>query len=236
VSSVSAVIVAAGKGERLGSRKQFLPLAELPLLLWSVQTFATHPAVVETVVVLPEDAVSSPPDWLVRQGLKLCPGGASRRESAGLGVAAASAAAGLILIHDAARPFVTHALIDRVINAAARSGAAVPLIPLADTIKQLQGERVTGTVDRAGLGRAQTPQGFEAALIREVHDRASRSRATASDDVALCEAAGHTVLAVEGDPHNLKITTLEDLALAEWLVGSGRITPPATGRAAGGPR
>lgn len=235
MKSASAVIVAAGKGERLGSAKQYLPLGGIPILQWSVRTFAGHPGVGEIVVVLPAEQVAEPPDWLTASSVRCCPGGKTRRESAGAGVLAADPGAEFILIHDAARPFVSSAVIDRVLAGASRSGAALPVLPVVDTIKRTEGGLVVDTVARSGLGRAQTPQAFEAQLIRGLHARASETGSIASDDAALCEEAGQAVTVVEGDPWNLKITTRADLDLANWLVESGRLRAPLSGNVAGGP-
>jgi 2-C-methyl-D-erythritol 4-phosphate cytidylyltransferase len=229
------VIVAAGKGERLGSPKQFLPLGGIPLLLWSVRAFDRHPSIGEVVVVLPEATVGSPPEWLREESVRWCAGGETRRESAGSGVLATDSDASLILIHDAARPFVSVEVIDRVLEATPQTGAALPVLPVVDTIKRTEGGRCTETVERSGLGRAQTPQGFDAMLIREIHALAAQTGESASDDVALCEMRGHPVAVVEGDPWNVKITTAADLALAEWLVDSGRMRAPGARNRSDGP-
>ena len=225
---MAAVVVAAGRGERLGAPKQFLPLGGIPLVLWSVRAFAGHPAVDEVVVVLPGDT-EAVPDWLTVPKVKWCRGGTTRRESAGAGVKAVSPDASIILIHDAARPFVTAELIDRVLEETSRSGAAIPVLPVTDTIKRTEEGRVAGTLERAGLGRAQTPQGFDAELIRGLHATAEREGWPASDDSILAEQAGHSVGSVPGEPRNLKITRPEDLVLAEWLVDSGLAVPAAEG-------
>lgn len=235
MTGASAVIVAAGRGERLGSPKQFLPLGGIPLLLWSVRAFDRHPSIGEVVVVLPEATVGSPPEWLREESVRWCAGGETRRESAGSGVLATDADASFILIHDAARPFVSADVIDRVLEAASQTGAALPVLPVVDTIKRTEGGRCAETVERSGLGRAQTPQGFDAMLIRELHAHAARAGESASDDVALCEMRGHPVAVVEGDPWNVKITTAADLALAEWLVDSGRMRTPGTRNRSDGP-
>lgn len=225
---VAAVVVAAGKGERLGAPKQFLPLGGFPLVLWSVRAFAGHPAVGEVVVVLPADTERAP-EWLTGPNVHWCRGGATRRKSAGAGVAAVSPDASIILIHDAARPFVSPGLIGRVLEETVRSGAAIPVLPVVDTIKRTEAGRVAETLDRTGLGRAQTPQGFDAGLIRRLHAAAEREGWEASDDSALAERAGCPVGSVPGEPDNLKITRAEDLALAEWLVESGRAAPAGKG-------
>jgi len=126
-------------------------------------------------------------------------------------------------------------VIDRVLEAACRTGAALPVLPVVDTIKRTEGGRIVETVERSGLGRAQTPQGFDATLIRELHAQAARTGGCISDDVALCEMAGHPVAVVDGDPWNVKITTAADLALAEWLVESGRMRMPGARSHSGGP-
>jgi len=235
VSGASAVIVAAGRGERLGSPKQFLPLGGIPLLMWSVRAFDAHPGIDEVIVVLPSKSAAAPPHWLEGSAVRWCAGGTTRRESAGAGVSAASVESAIILVHDAARPFVSQGVIGRVIEAASRTGAAIPVLAVVDTIKRLDAGRVQETLIRRELGRAQTPQGFDAALIRQLHARAAEEGSDASDDAALCERESRPVAAVEGDPWNLKITTAADLALAEWLVDSGRVLIPADRESSGGP-
>lgn len=224
MSRISTVIVAAGSAARFGSPKQFMPLAGRPLLQWSVEAFLAHPDISEVVTVLPPAySPSDVPAWLRRPPVVTCGGGDSRRTSAGAGVRASDPGADLILIHDAARPFATRALIDRVIEAAERAGAAVPGAPVVDTIKRVRDGGIIETVERRDLVSAQTPQGFSGALIRDLHARATEDGTAVSDDALLCELAGHEVVVVDGDPWNLKITTPEDMAFAEWLVESGRV-------------
>lgn len=224
----AAVILAAGRGERFGGPKILASLGGKPALWWSCQAFRAHPAIDEVIVVLPGGIVDEPPEWLAEAGIRRCRGGSSRRESAGSGVAEADAT-DLILIHDGARPFASPDLIDEVLEAARSAGAALPVLALSDTIKRQRAGKVVETVDRAELGRAQTPQAFAAGLIREVHDWAARRGVDASDDAALCEMRGYEVAVVPGDPWNLKITTRADLDLAEWLVATGRVRAPAPG-------
>jgi 2-C-methyl-D-erythritol 4-phosphate cytidylyltransferase len=226
---VTAVVVAAGRGSRFGSPKQFLPLAGRPLVRWSVDAFLAHPEIAEVIVVLPSDGPEAMGSIGSDDAVRTCRGGKTRQESASAGTAEADRNADLILIHDAARPFVDPGLISRVISAAARTGAAIPVASVVDTIKRVRADRVIETVDRTELRRAQTPQGFAAGLIRDVHARAAANDAPASDDAALCERAGHPVTVVEGDPWNLKITAPDDLALAEWLVESGRVPGASRG-------
>jgi 2-C-methyl-D-erythritol 4-phosphate cytidylyltransferase len=214
--------VAAGSGARFGGKvvKQFLDVGGHPILEWCVRAFRTLEDVGRTVVVVPADVLPEAPGWLCSLADRLVAGGRSRAESVSLGVAATRPEAAVILIHDGVRPFVSAQLVRRVI-AAAREMPVVPILPMTDTIKEVEGETVTRTVDRSRLGRAQTPQGFPAALLRRLLAESERFEIT--DDVALCEAAGIPVRAVPGDPQNVKITTQADLEYAEWLVGSGRL-------------
>ena len=142
-------------------------------------------------------------------------GGTSRSESVRAGLAAVPASADIIVVHDAARPLVSRALLEAVV-AVVRAGAdgAVPALPVADTLKQVEGDRVRGTVERNGLVAVQTPQAFEAEMLRAAH----RGGGEATDDAALVEAVGGQVVVVPGDPLNLKITTPHDLLHAAWIM------------------
>jgi 2-C-methyl-D-erythritol 4-phosphate cytidylyltransferase len=143
------------------------------------------------------------------------PGGPSRSESVRAGLAAVPPEAEIIVVHDAARPLAPAALFQAVVDAVrAGADAAVPALPVVDTLKQVDGGRVVATVDRDGLVAVQTPQAFRAAALRAAH----AAGGVASDDAALVEAAGGSVVVVPGDPSNLKLTTPEDLAQAAWVM------------------
>lgn len=220
---VGVVIVAAGRGVRLGGGqpKQYLPIAGAPMLLWAIRPFACHPEVRQVVVVLPAEDVTSPPDWLaphLGEGMRLVSGGAERSDSVASGLAALDAACGIVLVHDAARPFVTRGVLDGVIAGAREGIGAVPAIPVADTLKQADpaGE-VERTVPRDGLWRAQTPQGFPREMLARAHAEARTAGVTGTDDAFLVERLGGKVRLVPGDPRNLKVTTADDLALAGML-------------------
>lgn len=225
---VGVVIVAAGRGVRLGGSqpKQFLPIAGVPMLLRAIRPFASHPDVRQVVVVLPRDDSAAPPSWLaphVGAGLCVVAGGAERGDSVANGLAALDPACGIVLVHDAARPFVTRDLLDAVIAAARAGEGAVPALPVADTLKQSDGgEHVARTVPRDGLWRAQTPQAFPRDLITRAHARAKADGVVGTDDAFLVERLGGAVRLVAGDPRNIKITTADDLALAEVLAGTFR--------------
>ena len=238
----AAVIVAGGSGRRIGGEpKQFRSIGGHPMLEWSCETFRRHPDIGPIAVVLPADVAAEPPGWLLRPGLLLAAGGETRRASvrAGLELLAAApspAATGSrdepssVLIHDAARPFASADLISRMIRAA-REGPAIPVLRLADAIKQVAsrgGEEVgtvLGTLDRERLRAAQTPQAFPLELILGLH-REAKADSSAPDDAALCEDAGLPVRMVPGERWAWKVTRPEDLAVAEWLVASGRISWP----------
>lgn len=226
---VGAVIVAAGQGTRIVSDtpKQFLEVGGVPMLLRSIRTFARHPAVAHVAVVLRAADAAAPPAWLLPHTgrmLSLVAGGAERSDSVAAGLAALPPTCQVVLVHDAARPFIDLPLIDRVIDAVRAGYAIVPALPVSDTIKEMDAgdpERIARTVPREQLRRAQTPQGFPRHVIEEAHARARRDRAAATDDAALVERLGLMVRIVAGDPRNLKVTTAEDLELAEYLARRG---------------
>jgi 2-C-methyl-D-erythritol 4-phosphate cytidylyltransferase/2-C-methyl-D-erythritol 2,4-cyclodiphosphate synthase len=154
------------------------------------------------------------------------PGGAERQDSVRLGLEALAAQRPeRVLIHDGARPFPDSTMIDRVIDALDRAPAAIPGLPLGDTIKRVAGESITGTIDRTGLWRVQTPQGFHFDAILAAHRAAAGQALT--DDAAIAEAAGVTPLIVAGSEENLKVTTAADLAAAERLIAARSSQPPA---------
>lgn len=232
---LAAVIVAGGSGSRIGGiPKQFREVGGRPLLAWSCARFRHRPDVDRIVVVLPAETAERPPEWLGHWDVRVAVGGPSRRASVRSGLAALDGEATSVLIHDAARPFMSDALLDRLAAAVPR-GPVVPVLPLADTIKRLrsrQGEDaevVESTIDRERLRAVQTPQAFPVALIRELHERAEREGTAASDDAVLCERDGIVVHTVAGERWAWKITHDEDLALAEWLVASGRVRWPGDG-------
>jgi 2-C-methyl-D-erythritol 4-phosphate cytidylyltransferase len=215
-----AILVAAGKGERMGGGrpKAFLPLAGRPILAWAVQAFDACPEVSEIVVVAPRAELAVCRKMLEgwRKVRGVVPGGDRRQDSVRAGLAAVPGGfAGVVLVHDAARPLVDDDLIRAVIAAARRTGAAVPVVEVVDTIKSVQDGMVRGTVDRTELGAAQTPQGFRCDLLRWAYDAADRSGALLTDESMAVERLGEPVAAVPGSVRNRKITTSADLQWAE---------------------
>ena len=226
------MVVAAGSGSRFGGEpKQFRPLHGAPLLAWSCGTFSRQRGISEIVVVVPDRIAECPPKWLSGLAGTVVAGGDTRRESVTRGLAALSGRHATVLVHDGARPFATPGLIDRVLSAVGEF-AAIPGLPLTDTVKMVDaGDRVLSTLDRERLRTVQTPQGFALKLLRELHSSAELRGTRATDDAYLAELAGVPVRIVDGSSLNLKVTTPDDLALAEWFISSGRtaaegIVPP----------
>lgn len=205
--------------------KQYLLLAGHPMLLHALRPFASHPEVARVVVVLPAVDAAEPPDWLATlrsETLSTVSGGASRAESVRAGLAALPEECAVVLVHDGARPFPPREAIDAGIRAARAGHAALPALPVAETLKRADDfGRVLGTVPRAGLWLAQTPQAFPGALLRRAHAADLAGDLVPTDDAMLVEMLGAVVELLPGSARNLKITTRDDLALAEWYAGQG---------------
>jgi 2-C-methyl-D-erythritol 4-phosphate cytidylyltransferase len=217
---VSAIIVAAGKGARLKSRtpKAFVKLGGRMLVEYSLRAYQSSHKVGEIVLVIPERHISDL-SFLFAAFPKLrviIPGGAERADSVRAGMSACGKNAGVILIHDAARPLISVRDIDRVIVAAKRYGAAILAAPVTDTIKLVKGWAIARTVERNDLWKAQTPQGFSRELLFKAHGRKPAKRAT--DDSMLAERLGAKVRVVPATGDNLKVTTPHDLEIAAWLL------------------
>jgi 2-C-methyl-D-erythritol 4-phosphate cytidylyltransferase / 2-C-methyl-D-erythritol 2,4-cyclodiphosphate synthase len=229
---VTAIIAAGGVGTRLGADrpKQLLELNGRSILERSVAAFDGHPAIAETIVVLPPDLAASPPAWLAaRRQVRVAAGGVRRQDSVANGFDLVDAATDVVLVHDAARPFVTPEVIARVIEGAAAHGAAIAAIPVSDTVKRAEQRNghpvITDTIPREPLYLAQTPQGFAHDVLRDAI-ALGRSGVEATDEAMLAEQAGHSVRVVDGSAANVKITTAEDLQVASRRLAerdSGRI-------------
>jgi 2-C-methyl-D-erythritol 4-phosphate cytidylyltransferase len=214
-----ALIVAAGRGERLGASgpKAFVALAGRPLVAWSLSALAAVPAVERIVVAMPAGH-ALPDDAGAPEGTVLVPGGATRSHS----VRAALAAAGPgspVLVHDAARPLAPPELFERTLAALEHADAAVAAAPVTDTIKEAGPDlEVRRTLDRAALWAIQTPQAFRREALVEALAQPDEVLAAATDDAWLVERTGGTVRVVESSPDNLKVTTRLDLRVAELLL------------------
>jgi 2-C-methyl-D-erythritol 4-phosphate cytidylyltransferase len=223
VTQAAAIVVAAGRGERMGGErpKAFLELGGEPLLLRAARAFDAAPSVGSLVAVVPGSETSAARALLapLAKLRAVVAGGARRQDSVLAGLAGLPAGwDGVVLIHDAARPLVEVELIEAVAERALATGAALPVLPLVDTVKRVRAGRVLETLDRSELGGAQTPQGFKVALLREALDAAARSGLELTDEGMAVERLGHPVAAVPGSKRNRKLTTPDDLAWAEGVV------------------
>jgi 2-C-methyl-D-erythritol 4-phosphate cytidylyltransferase len=223
--SVWAILAAAGSGERLGldRPKAFAPLNDRPLVAEPLERLDASEWV-EGIVI------AAPPEWeepciLVAEELaagkvaKAVTGGETRSESVRAALAEVPEDATVVLVHDAARPLITNEVIERVITALGDGwDGAVPVLPVADTIKRIDGDLVAETIDRKGLVTAQTPQAFVAPTLRDAFSTLQQTVTKSTDCASIVESNGGRVRAVEGDPRLLKVTTPADLALvASWL-------------------
>jgi 2-C-methyl-D-erythritol 4-phosphate cytidylyltransferase len=229
---VAAIVVAGGQGIRFGggTPKQYRLIGGVPVVLRALRPFTSHPDVLQVVLVLPASDAAQPPDFLAQlfeaaanPGFTIAPGGQHRGDSVRAGLAQLGQGCNVVLVHDGARPFVERDVIDAVIGYARQGEGAVAAVPLSDTLKEAsrrEPSRVLRTRPRARLWRAQTPQGFPRSVLEQAYQRAARLNRRASDDAALVEALGLTVRLVPDSNRNLKITTQEDLNLAELIAGS----------------
>ena len=216
--TVSAVLVAAGSSTRMGFDKLSFDLGGETVLHRSIRAFAQCPQVTELVLVAGKNR-----DFVAQQAadcpkpVQIVAGGATRAESAKNGVLAAHGE--LVAVHDAARPFVSAAVITAALEAAARCGAAAPAVPVKDTIKTVAEDgAVTGTPDRSTLRAVQTPQVFEADLLKAALQSALENEVPVTDDCSAVERLGKVVYLIDGDEENLKITTPVDLVIAEAIL------------------
>ncbi|HEX2251603.1 MAG TPA: 2-C-methyl-D-erythritol 4-phosphate cytidylyltransferase [Gemmatimonadales bacterium] len=225
---VGAIVVAAGQGLRFGAPtpKQYQLIGGIPMVLRALRPFASHPEVAQVVLVLPPEDAAQPPrflsdisDFSHGSDLSIVPGGEHRCDSVRAGLAALGPECEIVLVHDGARPFVQRGVIDAVIRLARRGEGAIAAVPVNDTLKEAAAahpDRVERTVARERLWRAQTPQGFPRGVLERAHETAPRD-ANATDDAAMVERIGVPVRLVPDSIRNMKITTPDDLALAELL-------------------
>ena len=217
-----AVIVAAGTGERLGhsERKAWVPLGGEPLVAHSLRALGASSRVTRLVVAAHADDVGRMIDLVRALGIEaeVVAGGRERQDSVLAGVRALGEACEGVLIHDAARPFVTEALIERLALGLENAAAVVPVERPTSTVKRIAEDVVLETVDRAFVGLAQTPQAVRRDLLLAALESARRDGVTVTDDVQAIERTGNRVVAVPAERFNLKITTPSDLAVAEFIL------------------
>jgi 2-C-methyl-D-erythritol 4-phosphate cytidylyltransferase / 2-C-methyl-D-erythritol 2,4-cyclodiphosphate synthase len=233
-----AIVVAAGSSQRMGGvDKLFSPVAGRPLLAHAISAIAAAPEVESIVIVTATQQVDrvTVADWVPPAVRSVVAGGSRRHESVAAGLAAldrldgqASANDRVVLVHDGARPLLSADLIARVAAATVEHGAAVPVLPVGETLKRVEGDRVVETVDRSGLAAAQTPQGVRRGLLRAAFAQFPPAGPQIwTDEAALLEACRIPVHAIPGDPANLKVTLPGDLARVEAILGAA--APPRVG-------
>lgn len=220
---VGAIIVAAGRGTRMGTKesKQFLALQGKPIIVHTLEAFDRHPLIREIVLVTGERDVERCRSWIGEYGIttniKVIPGGAERQHSVYRGLAEIGTP--WVLVHDGVRPFVTRERISACYETAVKHGASVVAVPVKDTVKQVDGQgKVTGTPDRRSLWAIQTPQAFRRADLMRAHEEAASAGFLGTDDAMLVERLGISVVVTEGEYSNIKITTPEDLDFAEVIL------------------
>lgn len=223
---ISAIVVAAGRGTRMGreTAKALLPVGGVPMAAYPLRTLAAVPGLTSIILVVAAENRQAAAAMVERSvpgpiPIHIVAGGAERQDSVAAGLASVGASVDLVIVHDAARPFVSVACVTACVQAAEDSGAAIAAVPAHDTIKQVGPDGViTATLDRRGIWLAQTPQVFRAALLRRAYTQAARDGCIATDDAALVERLGERVQVVPGESTNRKITTPDDLRWAEWYL------------------
>jgi 2-C-methyl-D-erythritol 4-phosphate cytidylyltransferase len=227
-ADAGVIVVAAGRGVRAGEggeRKQYRPVGGVRLLLRALRPFASHPRIGPIIVVLPPEDAARPPEWLaplLSDRLTVVAGSEERQHSVANGLSRLPESVRVVLVHDAARPFVDAGIIDRVLAVADHGAAAIPVVPLADTVKETDtAGLVVRTVPRERLVAVQTPQAFPRQMLETAHQRARGEPAAATDDAALCERIGAPVRVVAGSLRNIKVTAPVDFLIAEAIAAEG---------------
>lgn len=217
-----AIIPAAGSGKRFGGAKQFQLLAGKPLFLHAVETFESSSLITGICLPVPEADIESVREWIekisLKKILKIVPGGQERQDSVKKGFEAIPSS-DLIIVHDGVRPLVTRELIEKTIQGAQEFGGCVVGLPLKETTKRVDPETfVTETVDRTTLWSIQTPQAFRYEIFKKALQKAEADHFLGTDEAMLVERIGLKVKVIEGSPYNIKITTPEDLRIAESIL------------------
>ncbi len=221
----SVVVVAAGSSERMGGDKMLMTLGAKPVIVRTLMAFQKSPMVDDIVVVTKREKITAIADMIklydITKVTQVISGGATRVESSLAGVSAVRRGAKLIAIHDGARPLVSQELIERVVKEANEHISAVPVLPSTDTLKWVdsRGVIVEG-VDRASVFRVQTPQVFDADIIKGALTKAVEKRLPITDDCSAVDMMGFSTYTVEGDAGNIKLTLPEDMVLAEAILKS----------------
>ncbi len=221
---VLAIIPAAGAGLRMGTEtpKQFLALEGVPIMVHTLRKFAAADSVDEIYLGLRSEDVERAQREIEREHFsrppRLVAGGVTRQETVALSLAEAPESTEIVVVHDAVRPFVSLEMIQQVIEAARKSGAAILGIPSVDTVKQIERQIVLGTIPRERIVLAQTPQAFRYEILREAVERAKADGFSGTDESSLVERLGHEVTVLMGSERNIKITNPSDLPLARLYI------------------
>ncbi|MEJ2156288.1 MAG: 2-C-methyl-D-erythritol 4-phosphate cytidylyltransferase [Desulfobacteraceae bacterium] len=222
---IYAIIVAAGRGVRMqaAQRKQFLNIGGRPILLRTLQVFDRCRSVERLLVVVPSDDMEFCREHILaaaelKTEIQLVAGGAQRQDSVRNGLDAILEEEGIVLIHDGVRPLVTQALVEACIQGARQWGACVPAVTAVDTPKLVKHAVIQNTIPRDSLQLAQTPQAFKLSLIRHAHQDAKLNKWLVTDDAAIVERLGGRVHIIPGLRENIKLTTPQDLGLAEYYI------------------
>ena len=225
---VVALVPAAGRGLRMGGSvpKQFLSIGGEPLIVQSLRTLQAAPVVGQIILAVPSADIEYCQQEIVLQHrftkvTKVVAGGAERQDSVRHALAQVPSDTDIVLIHDAVRPFVTQRMIEEVVAASWKEGAAIIALPMRDTVKQVRTDgMIERTVDRTSLWLAQTPQAFRRDWIETAHEKAHAEGVRATDDAFLVEWLGYSVAVVEGSGENIKVTRPEDLVIGEAILAS----------------
>ena len=226
--SVLAIIPAAGMGLRMGggTPKQFLSLEGVPIFVHTLRKFAASDAIDEILLSLRAEDMERAQADIEREHLdktiRTVPGGASRQETVSLALKEAPSSTELVVVHDAVRPFIELHMIQRIVEAARRDGAAILGIPSVDTVKQVERQTILGTIPRERIVLAQTPQAFRYPVLREAFARAEADGFNGTDESSLVERLGYTVTVLMGSDRNIKITKPSDLPLARLYISQER--------------
>ena len=218
---ITAIIPAAGGGERFGEKKQLKLLNDRPLIFHTIQPFIKSELINEIIVVLPKDDVNQMArelkSTLTSKKIKVVPGGETRQQSVNNGLISSDKESELICIHDGVRPFVTLTLIEKVIKASVGHDGAILAVPSSDTIKKVMEDQILETLPREIIWRAQTPQVFQKPALEEAIKIAIDENLEVTDEASILEKIGYQIGFVEGSPLNIKITTKEDWIFAKAI-------------------
>ncbi len=215
-----AIVTAAGKGTRFGGNKALYPLQNKPLLAWSLSIFENSLSIDEIYVAIPSGAEEAPYRRICSDEgftkVKFVQGGETRYDSVRNAFLSLKPSEGVVMIHDAARPLLSPELFQRVFDATIAYGAAIPVLPVSETVKEVESEWVVRTMPRENLFTAQTPQGFQSDVLKAAYSKINDNRVT--DEAMLVEMAGFRVHVVKGERKNIKITEASDIKLAECFL------------------